>query len=78
MAIHRIARSRVWWVVVMDQGDSSSKMMSHFLSCPFILPVTPWTEHTFLDVKDLELLPRRNEGGQTDEFSLTGSHIVST
>ena len=63
MAIHRIARSRVCWVVAMDQGDSSSKMMSHFLSYPFFPPVTPWKEHSFFDVKNLHLLPCLDEGG---------------
>ena len=27
----------------------------HVLSCPYFPPVTPWTEHSFLDVKNLEL-----------------------
>lgn len=30
----------------------------HVLSCPYFPPVTPWTEHTFLDVANLERLPR--------------------
>jgi hypothetical protein len=30
----------------------------HELSCPFFPPVTPWAEHSFLDVKNLELLPQ--------------------
>ena len=30
----------------------------HVLSCPYFPPVTPWTEHSFLDVKNLELLPQ--------------------
>jgi hypothetical protein len=30
----------------------------HVLSCPYFPPVTPWTDHTFLDVKNLDLLPR--------------------
>ena len=30
----------------------------HVLSCPYFPPVTPWTDHTFLDVKNLELLPQ--------------------
>jgi len=29
----------------------------HRLSCPYMPPVTPWTEHSFLDIKNLELLP---------------------
>ena len=35
----------------------------HILSCPHFPPVTPWTEHSFLDVKNLELLPRLDNGG---------------
>ena len=34
------------------------KKGEHVLSCPYFPPVTPWTEHSFLDVKNLELLPR--------------------
>ena len=30
----------------------------HELSCPYFPPVTPWTGHTFFDIKNLELLPR--------------------
>ena len=30
----------------------------HELSCPYFPPVTPWTDHTFFDIKNLELLPR--------------------
>lgn len=30
----------------------------HELSCPCFPPVTPWTDHTFFDIKNLELLPR--------------------
>jgi hypothetical protein len=30
----------------------------HVLSCPYFPPITPWTEHSFLDVKNLELLPQ--------------------
>ena len=30
----------------------------HELSCPYFPPVTPWTAHTFLDIKNLELLPQ--------------------
>ena len=35
----------------------------HELSCPYFPPVTPWTEHSFLDIKNLELLPRLEDGG---------------
>jgi len=35
----------------------------HVLLCPYFPPVTPWTEHSFLDVKNLELLPRLDNGG---------------
>ena len=35
----------------------------HELSCPYFPPVTPWTEHSFLDVENLELLPRLDNGG---------------
>lgn len=30
----------------------------HELSCPYFPPVTPWTNHTFHDIKNLELLPQ--------------------
>ena len=30
----------------------------HDLSCPYFPPVTPWTSHSFIDIKNLELLPR--------------------
>ena len=30
----------------------------HLLSCPYFPPITPWTSHSFLDVKNLELLPQ--------------------
>lgn len=30
----------------------------HELSCTWFPPVTPWTDHTFFDIKNLELLPR--------------------
>jgi hypothetical protein len=30
----------------------------HELSCPHFPPVTPWAEHSFFDVKNLELLPQ--------------------
>ena len=29
----------------------------HILSCPYFPPVTPWTDHSFHDIKNLELLP---------------------
>ena len=35
----------------------------HVLSCPYFPPMTPWTEHSFLDVKNLELLPHLDDGG---------------
>ena len=35
----------------------------HVLSCPYFPPVTPWTDHSFLDAKNLELLPRLDDGG---------------
>lgn len=35
----------------------------HVLSCPYFPPVTPWTEHLFLDAKNLQLLPRLEDGG---------------
>jgi len=35
----------------------------HVLLCPYFPPVTPWTEHSFLDVENLELLPRLDNGG---------------
>ena len=35
----------------------------HVLSCPYFPPVTPWTEHSFLDVENLELIPRLDNGG---------------
>ena len=35
----------------------------HSLSCPYFPPVTPWIEHSFLDIKNLELLPRLEDGG---------------
>ena len=35
----------------------------HVLLCPYFPPVTPWTEHSFLEVKNLELLPRLDNGG---------------
>ena len=34
----------------------------HDLSCPYFPPVTPWTSHEILDVKNLELLPRVENG----------------
>ncbi len=30
----------------------------HELSCPYFPPVTPWADHSFFDVKNLELLPQ--------------------
>ena len=30
----------------------------HRLSCPHFPPVTPWADHTFLDIRNLELLPQ--------------------
>ena len=30
----------------------------HELSCPYFPPVTPWADHLFFDVKNLELLPQ--------------------
>ena len=30
----------------------------HELSCPYFPPVTPWAEHSFLDVTNLDLLPQ--------------------
>lgn len=35
----------------------------HILSCPYFPPVTPWTSHSFHDIKNLELLPRLDSGG---------------
>ena len=35
----------------------------YVLSCPYFPPVTPWTDHAFLDAKNLELLPRIDDGG---------------
>lgn len=32
------------------------------LSCPFFPPETPWTSHSFLDIKNLELLPQLDDG----------------
>jgi hypothetical protein len=40
-----------------------AKNEKHVLSCPYFPPVTPWTEHSFLDVRNLELLPRLDNGG---------------
>lgn len=36
----------------------AEKNGKHELSCPCFPPVTPWTDHTFFDIKNLELLPR--------------------
>ncbi len=35
----------------------------HHLSCPYFPPVTPWTSHTFRDIKNLDLLPRLDNSG---------------
>ncbi len=35
----------------------------HDLSCPYFPPVTPSISHSFLDIRNLELLPRMDEGG---------------
>lgn len=29
----------------------------HNLACPYFPPVTPWTEHLFFDIRNLDLLP---------------------
>ena len=34
----------------------------HMLSCPYFPPDTPWISHSFIDVKNLELLPRLDNG----------------
>jgi hypothetical protein len=34
----------------------------HMLACPYFPPVTPWTRHAFLDLENLELLPRVDNG----------------
>ena len=34
---------------------------SHVLSCPYFPPVTPWTIHSFHDIKNLELLPQLDD-----------------
>ena len=36
----------------------------HRLSCPYFPPVTPWTDHAFFDIKNLDLLPRPENGRQ--------------
>ena len=36
-------------------------MEKHVLSCPCFPPETPWTGHSFLDVKNLELLPKLDD-----------------
>ncbi len=41
----------------------TEKNGKHNLSCPYFPPVTPWTEHLFFDIKNLELLPRLDNGG---------------
>jgi hypothetical protein len=35
----------------------------HVLSCPYFPRLTPWTSHSFLDIRNLELLPRLDDGG---------------
>ncbi len=30
----------------------------HVLLCPYFPPVTPWTSHSFLDIRNLEMLPK--------------------
>jgi hypothetical protein len=30
----------------------------HVLACPYFPPITPWISHRFLDLRNLELLPR--------------------
>ena len=42
----------------------TEKNGKHELSCPFFPPVTPWTEHTFFEIKNLDLLPRSDDGRQ--------------
>ena len=34
----------------------------HKLSCPYFPPVTPWTEHAFYDIQNLQLLPLLEDG----------------
>ena len=36
----------------------------HDLSCPYFPPDTPWVSHVFLDIKNLELLPRVKNGSR--------------
>ena len=35
----------------------------HRISCPFFPPDTPWANHAFLDIKNLDLLPSLQGGG---------------
>lgn len=35
----------------------------HDLSCPYFPPTTPWTSHSFFDVKNLKLLPLLENDG---------------
>ncbi len=35
----------------------------HHLSCPYFPPVTPDANHSFLDIENLELLPRLEDNG---------------
>ena len=39
------------------------KSGTYELSCPHFPPVTPWTEHEFYDIGNLNLLPQRDDGG---------------
>lgn len=34
----------------------------HDLSCPYFPPVTPSASHSFFDIRNLELLPRMDDG----------------
>ena len=49
-------RTKGYRITVEVKGDG------HILSCPHFPPVTPWTDHSFLDLKNLELLPRTDDG----------------
>lgn len=46
---------------------SEVKKGKHVLSCPYFPPVTPWTEHSFLDPGNLELLPLLEESSRVEE-----------
>ena len=37
--------------------SAEEKNGKYTLSCPYFPPVTPWTDHTFFDIKNLDLLP---------------------